>query len=1245
MAFSLQVRRINPIFNIDLFFYLYLNMSHMLSKNRSSVFYLLFLLAAAPTITVNAQRYTLGVGNYPGDPKENFAPSMKIDAVHYRNLALNRPAYQSSAYDYDLTAQLVTDGIVDTALPGWIVVTTSNGDTLPRDGREHAFDGNVSTQQIFQGAKAWMQIGMAGNYDLPEVDSFNLSGTVIIDTLQQPAHWEIGISGSADGIKWEQLGETGGDGLPGRDGFAEMARRFAVDPKKMPPEQLAFLKRFAPPNRRILQFPFKLNGPVRYRYYRLDLNDAIARSWAVSEMGLFDKGFRSPVGGPYSFTSAWKSASAGPEWVYVDLGSECSFDRVRLNWIRPAVSGSIQSSDDAVNWTDIASLPGDPGHVTDIRLNREIKARFVRVSMTKPLSMEEGYILSELEVMGKGGPVPVAHPPAAGEGSDGRKDLAGGGWKLRRAGSVRADGLSISQPGFNDADWLIATVPATTLVSFVNDGALADPNFGDNQMLPSDAYFYSDFWYRDVFMAPLSYKGHKMYLNFDGINWQAEVYLNGREIGRIGGAFIRGNFDVTGILIPGGKNVLAVKIIRNDTPGFPTEQNRNSTDANGGELGADNPTFHASIGWDWIPTIRGRNTGIWNDVYLSRSGPVTLENPLVLAGLPLPDTSHVSIDIRVTLHNTDARSVKGKLIGQFGDSTFEESFMLYPSETRDVVFIPSSHRSLRLQHPRLWWPNGYGEQNLYKVRLRFVTGDGEVSDEKTFRTGIRRMSYSTEGGALKIFVNGKRFIPRGGNWGMSEDMLRYRAREYDIAVRYHKEMNFNIIRNWVGQTDDDAFYEACDKYGIMVWQDFWLANPVDGPEPIHPDMFIKNMEDYVKRIRNHPSIAIFVGRNEGNPPPVLDSALTIGLPRLLPEIKYIPNSASGPVSGGGPYGLMPLKSYFQNNRALSKLHSEMGLPDIVSYESFRQMMPGSSIWPQSAMWGLHDFTLQGAQNGGNFNKALARSFGEVDSMKEWLSLAQWVEYQGYRAMFEAESRNRMGLIIWMSHPSWPSLTWQTYDYYFEPTAAYFACKKASEPLHIQWNPLSGKIEVVNYSIPDGSGLTAKMQILDADGVVRAKQEVAVDCPADSTVAVFPLNRPDSTGSVYFVQLELSRGVELVSRNLYMRGPGEDSTGGMGNLTAVTHLPKVKLVTDTKVSRQGDRWKLSTTLMNNTKYPALNIRLQVVGGRSGSRILPVIYDDNFITLMPGEQRIIRMELQDADTRGEDPVVNIEGLNTN
>jgi beta-galactosidase/beta-glucuronidase len=867
------------------------------------------------------------------------------------------------------------------------------------------------------------------------------------------------------------------------------------------------------------------------------------------------------------FKSAWMSAGRGEEWVYTDLGSKSTFDHIVLHWINKAVEGSVQVSDDAHKWTDLISLPGGTAQADDIALKQSAVGRYVRILMKKPAS-DKNYILSEVEIFGKGG---LVANPKPNPGITGNKlYLSGGNWKIQRASQVSGTGEVISQNGFNSNEWVVATVPGTALVSYRNEGALPDPNFSDNQQMISESFFNSDFWYRNEFIVPEKFNGDRMFLNFDGINWKADVFVNGRNAGKIEGAFIRGRFDVTDLVKPGQNNTIAVLIHKNDHIGVVKEQTALYHDKNGGILGADNPTYHASIGWDWIPVIRGRDIGIWNDVFLNVSGAVTISDPFVLTDIPLPDTTSAGINIEVTLNNNKAESVSGILEGKYGDIRFNEKISIGPSESRVVKLNPSTHPELHIKNPKLWWPKGYGEPFLYDVELSFKSENGAVSDKVSFKSGIREMTYNEDNMILNMYVNGRRFIGRGGNWGFPESNLNYREREYDAAVAYHADMNFNMIRNWVGQTADDEFFEACDRHGIMVWQDFCLANPADGPDPYNPAMFIKNAEDVIKRIRNHASIGIYVGRNEGNPPLVIDTALRNMIKILHPGLHYISNSAMGVVSGGGPYSALPVRDYFLLY-GYNKFHSERGMPNVMTYESLKQTFPDSALWPQNRIWGVHDYSLQSAQSCATFNKMIEKGFGPPKDAKEFSELAQWINYNGYRGMFEGRSKFRQGLLLWMSHPAWPSMVWQTYDYYLEPTAAYFGCKKASEPIHIQWNPVFDTIEVVNYNAGNKSGLIASARLINMDGSVKWEKQTTIDCREDATVSCFKLEFPKSLSSVHFLKLTLTKDGKIISENFYWRGL-ED-----GNYQALRNLPKAELKSKTFVKKSGDDWMLTTTL--------------------------------------------------------------------
>lgn len=1123
-----------------------------------------------------AQEFTRGVGVYPGLPSEDFAPRIVPDnSGTLRNLAFRRAALQSSAYDYNHTAHLVTDGIVTAAAPRTLSVTTSDRE-LRKNEREWLMDGNWVTAVELRGRLAWVKVAIGGG-------EIAVSRIDVDMTVSGPGRdnqdWAVAAFGSNDGAAWKKVGETSGMARPTGEVRASIAA----------PSAEAF------------------------RQYKLEFASGRPLTWQVSEVSFYHGG-RVRLAGPFHFTSAWVPAGTGEEWVSVDLGAVSQIERVKLQWIRRAASGVIQVSDDWKSWKDAAHLAASD----EVQITPAAKARYVRLLLTRPAG-PEGYALSEFEVWGRGG-VTLQPKPMTGT------NLAGGAWKIQRASEVAASPESLSQAGFGDESWLAATVPGTALVSYLNAGAVADPNFSDQINTISDSYFSSDFWYRNEFSASSFQPGQRVWLDFDGINWKADVYLNGKRLGDIAGAFTRARFDVTGVVKPGAKNALAVLVRANANPGSIKEKTFENPDKNGGVLGADNPTYHASIGWDWIPTIRGRNMGIWNDVRMTVTGGVTVEDPLVSTSAL--DGTRATVQLSARLTNHTGAPVNGMFRGRFGYIAFDKPVVLAPGAS--VV----EAGPITVSDAKLWWPAGYGEPNLYDVELRFEES-GRTSDERRFKAGIRQWRYSEEGGALRMWINGRRFIPKGGNWGFSESMLRYRGREYDAAVRYHAHQNFNMIRNWVGMIGDDEFYEACDRHGVVVWQDFWLANPWDGPEPDDERMFLENAQDTVRRIRHHASVGLYCGRNEGYPPKPLNDGIKKILAAEHPGVHYIGSSADEVVSGHGPYRAQGIRQYFEQ-RATPKFHSEMGMPNITTYDSLAAMMKPEDMWPMGPVWGQHDFCLTGAQGGASFRDFIQKTYGGAKDAREFVSLAQFVNYDGYRAMYEAQSKNRMGLLIWMSHPTWPSFVWQTYDYYLEPTAAYFAARKAAEPLHIQWNAATDNVEVVNYSGGNRNGLSAKAEVLNLDGSSQWTKNATLDCAEDSVSTPFGLEFPSTVSAVHFVRLTLLEAGRPISENTYWRGAKQD------DVTALRALPPPELKSDYKATRDGDTWQITVKVSNPAKHPALLVRVKPVGEKSGDRILPALWSDNFFILLPGESRTVRIELAHRDTRGERPRVEVSAF---
>ena len=1238
-------------------------------KSKVLILFALLAIVIAGCKIKSTENYSRGIGVYPGNPNESFAPEMVADNNTYRNVAALKAAYHSSSYDYNLTAQLVTDGIITSDEPASINVSTQTGD-LEKNEREWLFDGKTDSKYTIEGDNVYLQLDL-NNMNI-SADKMVLQGDVAVDT-EKPKGFEMVAYASVDGENWDILDRKSGKGYAGED--LPQMRGFGFPPNneepKPNPSPVIFLYDYKPePDTapftmnfgsfrmaRPLTYEVPLSNSQQYKHYKFEFKMAAALDWGFHTWDFSNNDELQSVLPSTRFNSAWQSAGTGKEWLYIDLGASAQYDKIDLHWINKATKGSIQSSDDAKTWTDIAGLPGGTNREDVINLDKAVKSRYVRLSLNES---EDGkpYILSEMQVFGKGGLVPRPHVAAAEK--DNCQMLSGGNWKLQRASLVEADGEDISKTGFEDENWVPATVPGTVLSSFMNIGAVPDPNFTDNQLQVSESYFLSDFWYRNVFTV--SNPAEFVNLNFNGINWKANIFVNGDKIGRIDGAFIRGKFDVSKQIVK-GENVIAVQIIKNAHPGAVKEQTAYSTDRNGGIPGADNPTFHATIGWDWIPTIRGRDIGIWNDVFLTYNGAVTIEDPFVRTELPLPDTTSANVFVEVTLKNHSSEQVNGTLKGMYGDAAFEKVVDLAPNGETIVKLDAETTPALHLKNPKLWWPKGYGQPNLYDVKLSFDV-DGKTSDKTEFKSGVRQMTFSEDeykpsGGMdlaffrqakptrLSIFVNGRRLVGFGGNWGFGESNLNYRGREYDIAVGYHADMNFTMIRNWVGQIGDEEFYEACDRHGVMVWQDFWLANPGDGPNPYYVDMFDDNAKDYIKRIRNHPSIGIYVGRNEGNPPQDIDDYLREAVKEEHAGLYYISNSASGVVSGGGPYRALAPKDYFQLY-GHDKLHSERGMPNVMNYESLLRTFgedgiePVNTVETPNSLYGLHDYTLgkegvSSAQAATSFNEMIEKAFGKPKDAKQFAEWAQWINYNGYRAIFEGRSEHRRGMLLWMSHPAWPSMVWQTYDYYFDPTGAYFGCKKACEPIHIQWNPLRNDVEVVNYRAFDREGLVAKAQLINLDGSVQWENEVTLDSKEDETVACFPLSFPESLSDAYFIKLTLTEDGKVISDNLYWNGK-ED-----GNYQTLLSVPKVNLTENTVVKKEGNNWNMTVTVKNDTDSPAMMIRLKAVKGESGEMILPAFYSDNYFFLMPGEEKIVTVKMNDADTWGEEPKLELSGFN--
>ena len=820
------------------------------------------------------------------------------------------------------------------------------------------------------------------------------------------------------------------------------------------------------------------------------------------------------------------------------------------------------------------------------------------------------------------------------------------GWQLQDVAKVPETGAQVASAGFDASGWYAATVPGTVLTTLVNNHVYPEPLYGENdrgEIIP-ESLVHTSYWYRTVIRVPKAYKNRHVWLNFEGINYTAAVWVNGTQVGTIHGAFIRGIFDVTAQVKPGHDAVVAVLVAPQPHPGVPHEHTlREGVGVNGGISAIDGPTFLCTLGWDWLNVVHDRDTGIWQKVYLSATGPVVLKDPLVTTDLPLPRTDSTDIAVQATVENVSDKPVEGVVRGTIENIRFERQVTLAPHSTQQVSFNAKDTPVLHVEHPRLWWPNGYGPQNLYHLHLDFKAGH-VVSDAQDVEFGVRKISYSVPGtDTLTISVNGVQIFIRGGDWGLDEAMKRIPRARLDAEIHLHALANLNLIRNWVGQSTGEDFYELCDKYGILVWDEFFQPNPNDGPDPTDIPTYIANVRDKILRFRNHPSIMLWCARNEGYPPPEIDAELRKVLAELEPTRRYQPSSTDGAgVRSHGPYDWRAPRAFYTVTDDYFK--TETGSVSIPTLESIHGMMPEKDWETIDDDWAAHDLA-KGNQHGDTYPLILAGRYGKVANLADFVRKAQLMNYEAFRAMYEG--RNALlfhpttAVITWMSNPAQPSFVWQIYHYDLEPMSSYFAVMHASEMVHIQYNEATGNVQVINNKPVALTGLTAHVTVYNFDGSPAYTHDTAVTAAPDVATSLGPIAIPTNVSEVHFIDLELHDAAgELISSNFYWQG----QTSNPDDLTALNQMPMVTLTAKAHelTAEEPGRRRLEVTLQNPSKSIALMAHVQL-RRKSGERVLPVFYSDNYVSLAPGASKTITIEAAESDFSGEDALIVVDGWN--
>lgn len=866
--------------------------------------------------------------------------------------------------------------------------------------------------------------------------------------------------------------------------------------------------------------------------------------------------------------------------------------------------------------------------------------------------------------------------------------LISDGWELGTATQVLESDVSIFSPSFNTKEWYNATVPGTVLTTLVNQGVYPEPAYGLNNMSIPDTLCRMDWWYRASFDYPETSAGNRLTLLFNGINYRAEVFLNSIKLGNVDGAFTRGEFDITGIVKDKG-NVLAVLIHPPYNPGIPHEQSMAAGQGlNGGQLSLDGPTFIASMGWDWIPGIRDRNIGLWQDVRLKASSDVSIGDPHVITDLPLPDTTKALISIHVPVINRTGEAVNGSLQAEFEGISIEMPYNLRAGEEKVLEFTPDTHKELNLSNPKLWWPNGYGGQNLYHLTLN-ANVNSKTSDSKKVRFGIREMSYelmvnteekgnhrvlyspvNADNGQKPVFnyekcvyvgdprlreaiptlaegvneskvfqelpgddpvgqflvfrVNGKRIFIKGATWGMDEMMKRLTREDMEKFFSLEKEANFNMIRNWTGENTQSLFYELADEHGLLVWNDFWITTD-DTVDPNDHQLFYNNAADVVRRFRTHPSIAIWCPRNEGYAPDGLGTMLYEMIAKEDPTRHYHGNSRHLNSVNSGPYGyIKDNTNYFK--RFARGFNTELGAQAIPTANTIRKFIAPEDQWPINDVWAYHDLHHK-SQFFGDFMEAV-NSYGEPTGLNDFVKKGQMVCFHTWRTIIEAVNSNMWnsttGLILWMSHPSWPSMMWQTHTYDYETPGAYFGVKKAQEPIHIQMNLHDNKVIILNNTLFVQKNMTASVRGYDVNGKQFYAKNIKTDAPAGTKTDCFTIETDSNAPEFSLIRVELkdNKG-KIVSVNDYW-----NNNGNMKLNSTLNELSEVSPNISVKKAGQTNTWTVS--VKNPAKTIAASIKLNARDKNSGEFILPAHFSEGYFNLLPGESRKIELTLPEGNT---------------
>jgi exo-1,4-beta-D-glucosaminidase len=839
-------------------------------------------------------------------------------------------------------------------------------------------------------------------------------------------------------------------------------------------------------------------------------------------------------------------------------------------------------------------------------------------------------------------------------------------WQIQSSCEVKAAGEQVSSVRFDVAGWHKADVPATVMGALVADKTYADPNYGTNlksfpgmnysdknlfanQEMPDGSPFRCSWWYRTEFALPAGGAKKTEWLNFLGINYRANIWINGQKVADandVAGTYRSYEFNVSKFLKPGKENALAVEVF---APGKD-------------DLG---------ITWvDWNPTPPDKDMGIWKEVFLTSSGNVAVRNPFVASKL-YAEYRTAELTISGEVRNVSNEPVKGVLRAEVEGIELQQAVELSGGESKTVKFTPEQFAKLKLAHPRLWWPYQMGTPHLYTATLSFEIGK-EVSDAASVTFGIREVtSELTDKGHLLFKVNGLKVLIRGAAW--APDLLfRWSSARLDADLAYVRDMGMNTIR-LEGRLDRDEFFEKTDRLGILVMPGWTCCDAWEKWDNWKGDqnrVAAASLRDQITRLRNHPSVFVWLNGSD-NPAPANVEEMYLDIEKELQWPNPVVSSASeqktavtgeSGVKMTGPYEYVPPVYWLADTQAGGaygyNTETSPG-PAIPPRESLERFIPKDHLWPIDEVWNYHAggerFTTVNV-----FTDGLNRRYGQASSLEDYERKAQAMTYDGQRAMFEAYARNKYastGVIQWMLNNAWPSLIWHLYDYYLVPAGGYFGTKKACEPVHVQYSYDDNSVAVINGTYEPLKGTKVSAKIYSIDAKETASREATLDLEADSSSKAFDLPTPDGLSPTYFLKLELHDVVgKLISENFYWLSTKADVLDWakrsdtvytpqkeFSDLTGLNSLPKAKVAITKTVHVSGGNSTVTVAAVNNSKCVAFMVHPRLTRGKGGDDVTPVFWSDNYFSLLPGEKKSVTVRFDSAELHGATPELVVEGWN--